>query len=522
MEPFAEKYAADLAGTLSGFDRLLFRGSLLRLAPTHGMMAYLSFTRTLLKEFGDFAAGISLRIKEASYALAEAQGLLREHLRSPSVNKEERARQIAREHGITQGPVCLFSVVEPGNTFTVRSGGRLRLEPQPRPCLHLYRYAFHPVVGWMGARLQTWFPFYVQVSLNGREWLAQQLDAAHLGYQRRDNCFLQVEDFARAQALLDAQGRTAWPELLDGILRDLHPLHPELFGDFRAEYYWAVQQSEWATDLVFRDPEKLRRLYPFLTRHAVHNLGCGDVLRFFGHRVCAQERPPAHFRGEVVSDLKIWNVGTRMKHRLLHNGVKVYDKAYSDTSGVLRVETTINQPRGFRVYRPKRRTGELAWQPLRKGVADLHRRGEVSAACNERYLKALASADDGMTLQERVQKVTARTQLNGKPVRALRLHEAEDMALLEAVNRGEFVLNGFRNRDLRPLLCGAEEGEPPEEVRRRAGRVTRKLRLLRAHGLIRKIQHSHRYQLTDLGREVITAVLAARCTPVRELLARAA
>src|ERR1051326_383211 len=135
MEPFAEKYAADLAGTLSGFHRPLSRGSLLRLAPTHRMMAYLSFTRTLLKEFGDFAAAISQRIKEASYARADAQGLLREHLRSPTVNKEERAREIAREHGITQGPVCLFSVVEPGNTYTVRSGGRLRLEPQPRPCL---------------------------------------------------------------------------------------------------------------------------------------------------------------------------------------------------------------------------------------------------------------------------------------------------------------------------------------------------------------------------------------------------
>src|SRR5438045_1079705 len=119
MQPFAEKYAADLAGTLSGFDRLLFRGSLLRLARADGMMAYLSFTRTLLKEFGDFAAAVSQRIKEASYAQAETQGVFREHLRSPSVNKEERAREIAREHGITRGPVCLLSVVEPGNTFTV-------------------------------------------------------------------------------------------------------------------------------------------------------------------------------------------------------------------------------------------------------------------------------------------------------------------------------------------------------------------------------------------------------------------
>ncbi len=58
---------------------------------------------------------------------------------------------------------------------------------------------------------------------------------------------------------------------------------------------------------------------------------------------------------------------------------------------------------------------------------------------------------------------------------------------------------------------------PREEIRRRAGRVTRQLRLLRAHGLLQKVPHTHRYQLTAAGREIITALLTARHTPIAQL-----
>ena len=104
----------------------------------------------------------------------------------------------------------------------------------------------------------------------------------------------------------------------------------------------------------------------------------------------------------------------------------------------------------------------------------------------------------------------------------MRPHEAEDLALFEVVHRGEWAQNGFRNKDLRPLLFGDEAGLPPEEIRRRSGRMTRRLRLLRAHGLIRKMPHSHCYRLTPKGHDTISAILAARQTPIRDLLARAA
>jgi hypothetical protein len=252
-------------------------------------------------------------------------------------------------------------------------------------------------------------------------------------------------------------------------------------------------------------------------------LGSGDVLRFLGRQVEPAGRIPGTIRAEVTSDVKRRAEGVRIKHRVKSNAVKAYDKAYTSERAVRRVETTLNDVSDLKVYRPKEGgpEEEKSWRRLRRGVADLQRRAVVSQAANERYLTALASVDDSATLEERVQPVTVPTTWNGKRVRALCPFAADDMALLAAVSRGEFALNGLRNRDLRRVLYGAEESLPAAEVRRRAGRVTRQLRLLRAHGLLQKVPQTHRYQVTSLGRAISTAILTARQTPIAQL-ARAA
>jgi hypothetical protein len=71
----------------------------------------------------------------------------------------------------------------------------------------------------LGPRIQTWFPFTVHVCINGREWLARQLDQAQLHYRKHDNTFTWLEDIAQTQALFDQQLRANWPELLGGLAR---------------------------------------------------------------------------------------------------------------------------------------------------------------------------------------------------------------------------------------------------------------------------------------------------------------
>jgi len=269
---------------------------------------------------------------------------------------------------------------------------------------------------------------------------------------------------------------------------------------------------------MFRSAAALAALYPRLIRHGMQHLGSVDVMRFLGRKVPAHNGRYGTFQGEVVSDLKERPEGMRIKHRVNRNWIKMYDKQGS----VLRIETTLNDARDMKVYRPKEGDprGPKEWRYLRKGVADLHRRAQVSQAANERYLEALAAVEQTRALGELAAGLCRPVTWNGRRVRALNPLSSEDARLLESINRGEFTLNGFRNRDLQGLLYGSSPADP-QEARRRSAAVTRKLRLLRAHGLIRKVQKTHRYLLTAAGARTITALLAAKAANTAKLVAAA-
>ncbi len=522
MHRFTTKDADRLVGTLSGFDRLVFRGTLRRLSFVEGLQVSWSQRQVLLTEFGAHAQAVSERIKAACLAAATAEKLPVPYLASATTRKEEVARTIARERGVTVGPVCLLTSVEPFVGFDIyRHRGTKRLErvSRYRQCLPCYWYAVHPECGFLKVRRRTGFPFDVPICLNGREWLARPWDAAGLGDERHDNCFTPVADFTRAQALLEAPLRTDWPTRLAGLAPTVNPRREERFGDFCPGSYGSPDQSEWATDRVLADPESLRRLSPLLVRHGMTTLGSPDVRRFLGRQVPAQGTVPGTIRAAVTSDGKRRAEGVRIKPRVNSNSVKADDKAYTAERAVLRTETTRNNGSDLKVYRPKEGgpEEEKEGRPMRKGIADLQRRAQVSQAANERYLAALASVDDGVTLEERGRGVTAPATWNGHRVRAMQPFAAAERALLEAGSRGEFTINGLRNRALRRVLYGADDLAAPAEVRRRAGRVTRQLRRLRAHGLIQKVAQTHRYQVTPQGRDIITAILSARHTPVAQL-----
>jgi hypothetical protein len=123
-------------------------------------------------------------------------------------------------------------------------------------------------------------------------------------------------------------------------------------------------------------------------------------------------------------------------------------------------------------------------------------------------------------LSQEAQTICRPLRRDNQRYRALNPWSDQDGALLAAVNRGEFAINGFRNRDLRALLFSSKGSE--REQKRRASAVTRKIRLLRAHGLLRKVSGTHRYVVSDKGRRIITALLAARQANVEQLTALAA
>ena len=522
MKAFVQRFADKILGVISGFDRVRFRGSLRLLASVGGTGAWLHSKGILLKDFLSFAEGLTKQLREQSKQIAEEAGRPVTYLEG-FCNKEELVRQIRDEQGVADnGLVAVLSTLETCRSYDIyrnRETQQIDLRRRPRKALHHYFYFEDGKFGLTQVRLMTWFPFDVHVVLNGREWLARDLDKANIGYLRRDNCFAHISDFEQAQKLAAKHPKIGWPAQLERLLRRVHPLHQQFFTSVDSygplSYYWTSDQTEWATDIAFRDSAELADLYPALLHRGMEVFQSPDVMRFLGHKLPAHGGVHGKFAGEVVSDLKRRAEGVRLKHRCGRNTIKMYDKFGS----VLRIETTLNDPAGLKVYRTKQSDpeGEKDWRPLRKSVADLSRRTELSQKSNERYLESLSAFDCDVPLKKLTDKICRHVQIGQRRHRGLRPFDPSDAALLEVVSRGEFAIAGFRNRDVRVALEG--EQEEAADRRRASSRTSRKLALLRAHGLIKKIPHTHRYELTTSGRTTITALLAARNVTPKHLSA---
>ena len=218
MKLFIAKYAERIAGTLSGADRLVFRGILRSLTSVDGFGKHLNWAKVLLKDFETYTKRVTTQVREALTHQITAEGRPIHYEDSPGADKEAIARRYAEKDKIKEGTVVLITCVEPCRSFGIRRNAkaqRLELCSARRQCLHAYRYLIHPQFGWMHLRLQTWFPFTIQVYINGREWLARQLEAEGVKYLKRENCLVWVENYPRAQALADAQMKANWPELLE-------------------------------------------------------------------------------------------------------------------------------------------------------------------------------------------------------------------------------------------------------------------------------------------------------------------
>jgi hypothetical protein len=506
MKSFLQRFGSLVLGVLSGFDRLVFRGKLCPLYAPEGMNSYLAANKVLRKDFDKHAHEVTQKVLHASL-IEHAKATDRfAYLPSTNIDKDQVARSYAVKHKVSQGLVCVLQCVEPCWSFTLESPNHvLTVQGKQRKCSHLYHYYIDPQVGWMYVRLQTWFPFEMQVYVNGREWLARTMAQEDLSYRRSDNKILWVEDWPRAQELLDAQLQTSWPTLLDAFQRQVHPLHPGHLGKLaHLRYNWTVHQSEWATDVAFASRAELAKWMAVWQRQAL-NYDSTEVLRFLGRT----GRLQGNYPWEVETEWKRFYDGLRIKHWVDQNSLKLYDHL-----NVGRVELTINRPDFFKVYRASQADpdGAKDWRSMRRGVADLHRRAAVSQKVNGRYLEGMAAVKETRTVQELVEPLCQRVAEPGKnthrKVRALNPWAPADAALLRAISDPKWMVTGIRNRDVVAALY-EEETKDALEKRRRSARVTRLLRLLRGHGLLHKVPKSHRYQVSAQARTAMVALLAA-------------
>jgi hypothetical protein len=513
-----ELYKNKIMGAIRGLDRIRFRGTQRWLANEAGMRTFLSSQHILLKDFKQWAEGMTSSIRKSCHSRAEQLGIIIQYLRSGAIDKEKLVRGIADQRGITTGSICLLSVVEQCIAPTVkgnRATKKLELKMVPRKCVWLYHYFNHPEFGFGHVRLQSWAPFNIFICLNGRHWLERSLQKHNISYLKDGNCFPWIEDVEVAQALTDKQLETNWSDMLNGLVRNICPGLNSILP-LRPDYYWSADETEWATDIMFNSSKELDKLYPSLIHHAMRICDSPSIMRYMGRRnISLSGQIKGRLPREVMTDYRKFYEGVRVKHWLNRNSVKLYNKSGS----ILRVETTINKTRDFKVYRhpDDDKSRPASWQRMRKGVSDLHRRCEISDKCNERYSDGLAAGQIEEKLKEVVSPACNKVKKKGKTYRGLNPWQQEDYKLLTFLAKGEHAISGFRNKDLRRWLYAKSEALSKQEQKRYSSRTTRRIKLLRVHGLVKKVAKENRYILTAKGQKFACALLSASAVDIKGL-----
>ncbi len=504
METFLSIHQDDIVGTLSMFDRMIFKGYLTGFFPKGAFGVYLSRQRVLLKDFSNYVQEHTKKLKAHIEGMAQEAGRPLQYLSSSKgQSKEDLARSIAERDGISTGLVCIFSVLEICMSFDVQGNHKthkLEVVRRQRKCLHYYCYYLDAEFGLMHIRLQSWFPFDIQVYVNGREWLARQLDQRGVAYERYDNKLTHIADLETAQTLCERFAQRKWLRVLHAFARRVNPFLEDIRKAGMGGYYWVLDQAEYATDVFFRDRATLEALLTALMEISMTAFSAEDVLRFLGRKL------HGNFQGQVTTDRKKRPEGRRVKHRMKGNSIKWYDAV-----NLLRIETTINQPREFRVLRvvdtPQGR--KRRWQPMGKGVANLWRYAQVGRQANYRYLNALAYAQPtGKAIAELEGLCHPKTNQGKRYARFNPVTQA-DCDLFSATLAGEHAINGFRNKNLQAFLYLTPASTRIEQ-RQRSAHVTRLVAKLRGHGLISKVKDSRLYRATPRGICLMSASIHCR------------
>lgn len=192
MRTFLSIHGGEILGELSMFDRMIFRGHLTGFYPQGAFQRFLSSQGILLKDFGRYVRTMTTILREHLNAIATQTGRPMIYLKQAMTaargkSKETLAREIAARDGVIEGLICIFSTVENCSSFEVRGNRqsqKLEVLRARRKCLHYYLYLMDRELGFMHIRLQSWFPFQIQIYINGREWLGRQMDLKGIGYRR--------------------------------------------------------------------------------------------------------------------------------------------------------------------------------------------------------------------------------------------------------------------------------------------------------------------------------------------------
>jgi hypothetical protein len=339
---------------------------------------------------------------------------------------------------------------------------------------HFYFYCVDRDFGPFFLKFGSYFPYNAKLCINGHEWLKRQLAHKGIEFEALDNGLLSCAKPKRAQAIAD----TLSPEKIDALLRKWLRILPHPYTPFdRAagyRYQLSILQAEFSLTQVLDRPVTGRQFFEDVIRE---NLDIGrpsNVQLIFDRRVT--RRTPGRFRTRVITNGVIPSLHVDYKHSQI--------KQYHKEGRALRTETTINNTRDFGI-------GKL--------LSNLPALRQVGFAANRRLQHVQTVSHDCAIGQDVFEQVVQPIDVDGQKASALHYDNPRTQALLQTLVTFSLQAHGFDNHQLRALMAQML-GIAPEHYP--AGRMTYDLRRLRLHGLIERIPHSHRYDVTATGMRV--------------------
>lgn len=521
MKSFIDRFSTLVKGTISGFDRIVFKGLILPLMSTSQVMTFCRARGILNKNYKEWIMDQTKSISNSADQYAKINcGRPVIHIPTWRIRKEKLAHEQQQKEQISTGLIGVWSCLESGSSYRAvycAEAGFPQLKHYQVQCKHLYFYFDDSEYGFMNIRLQTWFPYHIQICLNGREWLRRELEREGINFFVHGNKFLHIADYQKAQQFLDQQLDIRFTNLLNGFALKIFPNMKDILGPYLS-YYWTLWQSEWATDFIFNTSASLKSIMDSLLCHA-HITGTSSrVLRYLDRPVTKSGHPYARSVDTVVTRITDFNDGIRLRHWVDQNSVKIYNEQNN-----LRVETTINNPGKFKVFRHKQGQDENEDKqrlPMRKGVMDTPLRAMVSQDVNNRLMDDLVTLQEKIPVRDILDDLIDHIMKNGCRFRGLD-PLGKDRDLLLSLYDPAFMISGVTNKMLRDKLSDTTFGKSRTD-KQLSGKISRHLKLLRVHGIIRKLPKQNRYQMTVKGRRltnVLSALLAASTENILKMVA---
>lgn len=313
-------------GVIETFDRMITNGYIFALQNPRLFLYYLIQNNIKLTEFNKFAEKQTASLCSNIDNFVKENNVQIQYLNSPKINKDELARNEFEKSSSKEGLISAFSTVEVCKTMTVKPNRltqKLEVTSHYTKCKHYYLYFNDYEFGWMFLKIQTWFPYNVQIYINGREYLSKILSKNNIKFEMYNNSFSYLEDFSKAQELADNILNQKLSDSFDGIVGKINNILPNIKKTMNHSYYWCIDQCEFATDINFKSRNDLSNFYKKLVETTYFTFSSEDIYSFFGRNV---KRIGTFKKGEIVSDLRNRYQGYRIKFKINNNQIKMYDK----------------------------------------------------------------------------------------------------------------------------------------------------------------------------------------------------